>query len=80
MQKSTVYATHLSSHLVLEVFARQLGLSRIVSPLTSILVKLSHSADTWNLIFVIQPLPLPNEAVYAELNDLSGSLDELDIV
>ena len=37
----------LTSHLVLEVFARQQMLYEIVSPLTSVLVKLSqHSADT----------------------------------
>ena len=37
----------VTSHLVLEVFARQLLLSGIVFPLTSVLVKLSqHSADT----------------------------------
>jgi len=36
----------VTSHIVLEVFARQLLLSGIVFPLTSILVKLSqHSAD-----------------------------------
>jgi len=51
----------VTSHLVLEVFARQLLLSRIVSPLTSVLAKLSqHSADTWNLLFSIQPLLLPS--------------------
>jgi len=37
----------VTSHLVLEVFARQLLLSGIVCPLTSVLTKLSqHSADT----------------------------------
>jgi len=37
----------VTSHLVLEVFARQLLLSGIVSPLTSVLAKLSqYSADT----------------------------------
>ena len=37
----------VTSHLVLEVFARQLLLSGIVSPLMSVLAKLSqHSADT----------------------------------
>ena len=47
---------------MLEVFARQLLLSGIFSPLTSVLAKLSqHSADTWNLIFSIQPLPLPSD-------------------
>jgi len=36
----------VTSHLVLEVFARQLLLSGIVFPLTSVLAKLSqHSAD-----------------------------------
>jgi len=52
----------VTSHLVLNVFARYLLLSGIVSRLTSILVKLSqHSADTLNLIFSIQPLSLPSE-------------------
>jgi len=37
----------VTSHLVLEVFARQLLLSGTVSPLTSVLAKLlQHSADT----------------------------------
>jgi len=36
----------VTSHLVLEVFARQLLLSGLVSPLTSVLAKLRHSADT----------------------------------
>jgi len=44
----------VTSLLVLEVFAWQLQLSGIVSPVTSILAKLSqHSADTWNLLFSI---------------------------
>jgi len=37
----------VTSHLVLEVFARQLQLSEVVSPLASVLAKLSqHSSDT----------------------------------
>ena len=45
-----------------EVFARQLLLSGIVFPLTSVLAKLSqHSADTSNIIFFIQPMPLPSD-------------------
>jgi len=49
----------VTSHLV---FARQLLLSEIVCSLTSVLAKLSqHSADSWNLIFSIQPLPLPSD-------------------
>jgi len=52
----------VTSPLVLEVFARQLLLSGIVSPLTSVLAKVSqHSADTLNLIISIQPLPLPSD-------------------
>ena len=44
------------------VFARQLLLFGIVCLLTSVLAKLSlHSADTSNLIFSIQPLPLPSD-------------------
>ena len=48
----------VTSHLVLEVFAWQLLLTGIVSPLTSILSQ--QSADTWNFIFSVQPLPLPS--------------------
>ena len=52
----------VTSHLVLEVFARQLLLFGIVCLLTSVLAKLSqHSADTSNLIFSIQPLPVPSD-------------------
>jgi len=58
----------VTSHLVLEIFARQLLLFGIVCLLTSVLAKLSqHSADTSNLIFSIQPsfsiqpLPLPSD-------------------
>jgi len=65
MQNSALYlyqsSVCYSSHLLLEVFARQLLLSGIVSYLTSVLAKLSqHFADTLNLIFSIQPLPLPS--------------------
>jgi len=56
------YFKLINSHLALDVFARQLLLSGIVCSLTSVLTKLSqHSADTWNLIFFIQPLPLPSD-------------------
>jgi len=49
-------------HLVLEVFARQLLLFGIVCLLTSVLAKLTqHSADTSNLIFSIQPFPVPSD-------------------
>ena len=61
-QPSVCLLLVVTSHLVLEVFTQQLLLSGIVSPLTSVLAKLSqHSADTWNLIFFIQPLPLPSD-------------------
>ena len=59
----------VTSHLVLEVFARQLLLSGISAapafwnslPPTSILAKLSqHCTDALNLLFSIQPLPLPS--------------------
>ena len=50
----------VTSHLVLEVFARQLLLSGIVSILMSVLAKLSqHSANYRNLISFIQLFPLP---------------------
>ena len=52
----------ITSHLELEVFAQRLQLSGILSPLTSVLKKLSqHSTDIYNLIFFIQLLPLPSD-------------------
>ena len=51
----------LTYHLVLKVFARQLLLSGIVFPLTSVLAKLSqHSADIKTLIFSTQPFLVPH--------------------